>query len=55
MSPDLPCSREEEIRKTDVVMHSAYRSLLGQDYDMGLLQLVSSRFNNVMCSKKVVS
>ncbi len=38
------------------IMPSAYRtSLWGQCYDLGLLQLVRSRFSNVMCPKNEVS
>ena len=38
------------------IMRSAYRtSLWGQRYDLGLLQLVRSRFRNVICPKNEVS
>ena len=38
------------------IMSSAYRtSLWGQCYDLGSLQLVRSRFSNVMCPKNEVS
>ncbi len=42
-------------READEVMHPYRTSLWGQCYDLGMLQLVRSRFSNVMCPKNEVS
>ena len=63
LSPNVLCSRvmahqgKKRGRWSDApIMPSAYYArLLGQCYDLGLLQLVRSRFSNIMCPKKEVS
>ena len=63
MSPDLPCSRvmlhqgKKRGRWSDApIMPSACcTSLWGQCYDVGLLQLVRSRFSSIMCPKNEAS
>ena len=58
MSQDLPCSRVMgasglEERRMTWCTHHAYRTSLC--YYLGLLQLVKSRFSDVVCPKKEVS